>query len=269
MMFLARNFIRSLFVLVFLLTLLTSTLSYRLLDKDFLFTAFEGAELYENLPEMLASSLSNDANLSEEEKVGITTIVQNINPELAKSMIENNLAQVLDYIHGETSTIHFYIPTAQMGIPEMTEDFDWSLEESTALDLKEKIKLFNGSFVLLQRGLWILGGLLGVLMTLYALMSRPKVFPALSHLLLYSGSSAVFFGLVGKIVVSQIPTVDPRTREPAEILVDQLMKALLPGIFSFWLTIGLILSGIAVLIKVVVKLNTDFNGAHKKEKRLL
>lgn len=57
MMFLVRNFIRALLMLVFFLALLVSTLCYRLLDKEFLFTAFEEAELYENLPEILVDQL--------------------------------------------------------------------------------------------------------------------------------------------------------------------------------------------------------------------
>lgn len=144
MKFLAKLLIQFLFEFIFFLSLLTSTFYFQLLQKTFLFQAFEEHHLYEELPIALSQSIPNDPNLSEEEKIAFTLILKEVSPELVKQVIEENLSQVLDFIHGKSSDLMFTIPLKELGI-QTAEDIQWSLKEDAAPDLQEKIQILHGS----------------------------------------------------------------------------------------------------------------------------
>ena len=253
MKILAKIFIHALFLPVFLVALFLGTFVFHLLDKTFLFEAFESHQIYENLPKALAAALPSDPTLSEEEKAGFATILEGITPELVRNIVENNVEQMLDYMHGETADMVFTLPVVELGIVGMTEDIRWSLKEDATPDFRQQVQVLNGSIKILEKLVWGLVIVLVVLFALYAVLSRPKILRGLSQLLFPVGGITLLLALFEFIILSQLATADTLGREPAEILLFQMVGALLPGIFSFWLKLGLALFVSAVLIQIIVR----------------
>ncbi len=256
----AKILIHLVFLPVFLISLFLGTLVFHFLDKTILFEAFESHQVYENLPKALAVALPNEPTLSEEEKAGFTSILENVPPELVQKIVESNVGQILDYLHGESSDLTLTLPVVELGIIGMNEDISWVLSEDAEAGFKQQIELLNGSIKILERALWGLFALLFVLLTLSALLSKPKILRGVSFLILPAGLLTLLFVLFEYIILSQLVTADLSGREPAEILLFQLVNALLPGIFSLWLKIGATVIVVAVLLQVLVRLHTPKRG---------
>ncbi len=256
MKILAKILLHFIFSLVFLLALLLGTLIFRLLDQNFLFEALEEHQVYENLPTALADSLINDHNLTEEEKMFFPLVIEKISPELLQRTVESNLAQVFAFLRGESSDMVFTLSVAELGIPEMTEDIEWIFSKEAPTDLQEKIQPFYGAIPKLKEAAWTLVGVLLALLILYAHFSRPKVLNGIAVLLSPVGLVHLLLGSFGFILLSQIPLPEAGTREPAEILMDQLMRALIPGISSFFLTIGIPLFLFVLITQIYDRLSS-------------
>lgn len=250
MKFLAKLLIRLLFSFVFTVGLLTSTLNFQVLQKTFLFQTFEEHHLYEELPIVLSQSIPNDPNLSEEEKIGFTLILKEVSPELVKQVIEENLSQVLDFIHGKSLDLVFNFPLQELGIQGM-EDSEWSLKKDATPELQQKTQMLHGSSKIILYMLWGSAFLLLILTLLYGLLAKPKVLTGLASLFLPIGVSTVLLGWGGQIFIQQTPHMVSTDREPAEKLVDLLFSSLLPEIFSLWLVIGAALTFIALILFII------------------
>lgn len=229
--------------LLFIILLLLATIRFELLNKAFLFGSFEKYHVYAKLPSLLAASLPNDPNFSEEEGKGLAEFVKNISPQVIKPLIEDNLTQVLDYLNGESKNVVISFSIQGIGF-ENASGIRWSLSDLPDKNLQEKIKALNGAGNLLTiAGIIVLAILVG----LFFLSGK--------IILLIGGLSIAVISLIIKFLLMVIGKELINGREPSQKLLGLLSSSLFSDITTTWLVAGmlLILLWLGIKIKKLVK----------------
>lgn len=229
--------------LLFIILLLLATIRFELLNKAFLFGSLEKYHVYAKLPSLLAASLPNDPNFSEEEGKGLAEFVKNISPQVIKPLIEDNLTQVLDYLNGESKNVVISFSIQGIGF-ENASGIRWSLSDLPDKNLQEKIKALNGAGNLLTiAGIIVLAILVG----LFFLSGK--------IILLIGGLSIAVISLIIKFLLMVIGRELINGREPSQKLLGLLSSSLFSDITTTWLVAGmlLILLWLGIKIKKLVK----------------
>lgn len=251
----AKILIHIIFLTTFVLALILGTMVFRLMNKTFLFESFETHGVYENLPKAMALALPNDPKLDAETSSGVAAVLNQMSPELFKSILETNLSQILDFLNGESTDVALRLPAVELAITGMTKDIKWSLSENAPPDIRQEYIAAVGKIRMFVGIAWAaLGGALLMLTILYSLLSKPKILRGDSTLLIPSGLLATSIGILGKVLISLIAGADMTGREPSEVLLFQFTNSLLPGITSFWLTIGIPMLTAALLVQIYIRL---------------
>ena len=212
------------FVIIFLPFLLLGTVKFALLNTSFLFGSFQRHHVYQQLPSAFAKSLSNDPNLSADEKVTYARIISSISPDKIQSLIENNLSSGIAFLNGEEKDIHISIAASDLHIPG--KDINWSLSSSPGASGFAPIYDISTKILLV----WV--ALLVVLMLLFWASGRMVLLP--------TGIVSLLLGGVGGLFLFVIVQNTPM-REPAQVLLVTLSKSVLADIASIWIGLGIAL----------------------------
>lgn len=233
-----RIFAGSLSSLLFIALILLATIRFEFLNKTFLFGSFNKHNIYVQLPNLLASSLPNDPNFSEEEGKGLAEFVKNISPQVIKPIIEDNLTQVLDYLNGESKNVVISFSLQGIGF-ENASGIRWSLSDLPDKNLQDKIKALNGAGNLLTiAGIIVLAILVG----LFFLSGKV--------ILLIGGLSITVISLIIKFLLMVIGRELINGREPSQKLLGLLSSSLFSDITTTWLIAGVILILLWLVIKI-------------------
>lgn len=226
------SFSTSLFIALMLLI----TIKFELLNKSFLFGSFEKHNVYAQLPTLLADSLPKDQ----------AEFAKNISPQIVKSLIEDNLTQVIDFANGDSKDIIISFSLQGLGF-ENASGIRWSIAQIPDKDLQEKIKSLNGAGNTLTIAIGII---LAILVGLFWLSGKT--------ILLSGGVYIVATGLIGKFSLITIGKELINGQEISQKIMGLLSNSLFPDIINTWLIMGgvLILIWLAMKIKAHAILNT-------------
>jgi len=212
------------FVLFFLPFLLLGTVKFAILNTSFIFGSLKTHHVYQNLPSAFAKSLSNDPNLSPDEKVTYAQIVSSIPPAKVQILIEKNLSNIIAFLNGEKKDMQIRLAASDLHIPG--NDINWSLSSSPGA---------NGFIVIYGISTKILLVWVGLLVLLVLLF-----FASGNAVLLAAGLITLLISIVGKVFLFVIVQNTPM-REPAQVLLVTLSNSILADITSMWIVVGIVL----------------------------
>lgn len=245
---LEKFFIGTLFSLLFSLFILLTTFYFQLFNASYLFNTFKEHGLYEKIPKALASSLPNDLNLSREERLAYGTIAANISPDFVEQIVETNLTEALDFIHGRSNDIIISFPTKELGLGET--NIKWSLSENSTPQLKEQLNLIHGigTKILI---LWIIVFIL--LMSLFLLYGKVsnKIITGGSRLLITSGTMLLLSSLISRFLLIQMAQNLSNGSEPSQKLLGLLASSLLIDIAFSWSVISIFVLVLGVTLFII------------------
>lgn len=229
------GFFFTVFLIIFLLL---TTVYFQLLNSSFLFATFDKFEIYQKIPQLLAQSLPNDPNLSEEEQREYAKIAGQISPDLVKQAIEPNLLTMLNYLHGKRDDLVIIFPAL---IPEMGE-IKWTPEQSPAATAQSIAKFHGAANKVLM--LWFV--VLAILIGIFWINKKPAT-------LLTSGGLIIFFSLVLLVGCWFLSHTLTDGIEPSQKLLGLLSVSLMPVIFAGWLVIGIVVLALGIAVKKIKK----------------
>lgn len=223
-----------LFVLFSVIFLLLSSIYFEILNKNFLFGSFERHQVYEKLPSALAESLPNDPNMSSDMQIDYNAI-KNVQPSSVKILVEQNLSQFLNFIHGSSSEISINIIAKDLGFPQGA-NLSWSMKESAGATGRNPMQGLKGSanYILRALGIDFL-----VLLGLFALFK--KLNKKANALFLTDGIFILILSLILKLLSTIIPSTFPAKAEPSQVLIKIISTSILADITTSWLLLGIIL----------------------------
>lgn len=251
-----RNFEKSaiglIFSALFFVSLILGTLYFQILNSSYLFSVFEKHKVYEKLPYLLATSIPNDPNLNFEERFVYSAVLSNIPPSLFKEIIEGNLSQALDFVHGQRENIEILLPTKQLGLGPA--DVRWSISENANPVLQERLKFVHGiaTKILVLLTLALLG-LVGLFL-LYGKVANSKYKIGGYVLLLANGIALLLSSLIVKFFLIQMARDLPNQPEPAQKLLGLLAGSLFSEIIFSWIIIGILVTSAGCVLYAVVNL---------------
>ncbi len=254
-----KIFIGSISTSLLITLVLLATIRFELLNKSFLFQTFEKHNVYKQLPILLASSLPNDPNLPEEEKIAYAEFVKNISPQVIKPLIEDNLTQIIDFLNGKSSDIVISFSLQGIGFENLS-GIRWSLSQIPDKDLREKIKMANG----IGNALIIAGGIILAILTglffLYGRLTTPKKLLGGKSILLSAGTYILIAGAISKFSAMTIGKELINGKEPSQKILGLLVSSLLPEVTNTWLIIG----GVLILLWLALYIIAYFKYLSKK-----
>lgn len=249
-----KVFIGSISTSLLITLIVLSTVRFELLNKSFLFEAFEKHDVYKQLPSLLATSLPNDPSLPEEVRVVFTDFVKNISPQVIKPLIEDNLTQAIDYLNGESKDIIISFSLNGIGF-ENASGFRWSLSELPDKDLREKIAIANG----IGNTMITAGGIMLVIFValffLYGRLTTPKSLLGGRSILLSAGIYIFVASIISKFSISTIGKELANGKEPSQKILGLLVTSLFSDIITTWLIIG----GIIILLWLALHIASKIN----------
>lgn len=226
-----------LFLILFIPFLVISTLRFEILNQKFLFWSLDRNNVYSQLPQKLAESLTNDPKLSISEKKVYADIIKNISTRDIKTIVETNLASILGFINGESDDLLISISASSLGIKG--KNINWSLKNDVSPGAILSIQKFSGI------GSWLLV-VIGVLFFILLFITLY----AGKRTLLIGGIVSLFLGVVGKafllVVIANTPA-----REPSQILLLVSSTSILSDIVLSWMVLGGLLIISWILLKIV------------------
>lgn len=233
-------------ILLFIILLLLVTIKFELLNKSFIFGAFEKNNAYAQLPVLIAGSLSSDPNLSEGEKIGYAEFVKNIQPQDIKPLVENNLTQVLDFLNGQSKDVTIFFSLRGIGF-ENASGLSWSLSQLPDKNLQERIKALNGiDNILIAIAIIVLIVLTG----LFFLLGK--------RILLIGGIFIIVASLISRLILIIKSQELMSSPELSQKLIGLLFSSLSPEITTAWFIIGGSLISIWIALSVGAMLHEKF-----------
>lgn len=213
-------------IIFFVIFILLATVKFEVLNKAFLFGAFEKHNVYVQLPSLVADSLQNTSNLSDEQKIGYGNFINNIPPKLIKPLVENNLGQIVDYLNGQSKDVTLSFSLNGIGF-ENASGLRWSLSQMPDKNLRDGLLSLNeaGNTII------ILGAIiLTILIAVVILYGK--------GILLVDGIFIIVISLIGKLFSMAIGDALLKSPELQQKLLGLLLSSLLPDITTSWLVIG-------------------------------
>ncbi len=217
--------------------LILTTITFQILNPSYLFPSLERNGAYEKILRLLAESLPNDPNIPKEEREAYAKIVGSIKTQTTKRIVEENLSQVLNFLHGKSNDIKILIPAQEIGILG-TKDINWSLAKNPSVQAALKTNLFFGVWNKLLLA-WLV--ILLVIAVLFLIGGKIIIF--------IEGVIVILFSVLAKIYLFILATTLPSHGEPSQRLLSFLASTLLAEITTVWLVIGVILIIIWIFLK--------------------
>lgn len=235
-----KIFLGIIFTFLLIIFVLLATIKFELLNKSFLFAAFEKHNTYAQLSPLIADYLQNTSNFSDEEKTAYAEFVKNIPPQDVKSLIENNLSQAIDFLNGQSQNIILSFSLPGVGF-ENASGIHWSLSQLPDKNLREKINsLDETGNILIIAGVVVLTILIGIII-LYG-----------RGILLTGGIFVVIVSLIGKLTFIIIGNDLMNKQELGQKMLGLLSSSLSPDITTSWLIVG----GTLILLWFIFHIST-------------
>lgn len=236
--------------MLFVVLVLLITIRFKVLNKSFLFNAFEKHNVYAKLPSLIADSLQNTSNLSEEEKAGYAEFIKNIPPKNIKPLAENNLTQIIDFLNGQSKDVAISFTLPGVGF-ENASGINWKLSQMPDKNLQKKLMMLGET----DNAIIIAGiAVLTVLAGLIILFGR--------KIMLIDGIFVVTVGLLSKFIFIIIGGELINGQELIQKMLGLLFASLSPGITNTWIAAG----GIMILLWLSMFILDICRKTQKREK---
>lgn len=215
-------------ILLFVILVLLATFKFEILNKAFLFTAFEKHNAYAQLPNLVADSLPAEYG----------EFINNIPPQSVKPLVEANLGQIVDYLNGQSKDVTLSFSLQGIGF-ENASGIRWSLSQIKDKNLQEGLRSLNeaGNIIIIA-GTVILTILIGIIV----LFGR--------GILLINGIFIVLAGLIGKLFSIAIGDALLKGPELQQKLLGLLFSSLSPDITTSWSIVGIILIFLWLIMRI-------------------
>lgn len=219
MRIIGKIFLGFISILLFVALVLLATFKFEILNKTFLFTAFEKHNAYAQLPNLVADSLPAEYG----------EFINSIPPQSVKPLVETNLGQIVDYLNGQSKDVILSFSLQGIGF-EGASGIRWSLSQMPDKNLQEGLRSLNeaGNAIIIV-GAVILTILIGIII-LYG-----------RGVLLIDGIFIVLAGLIGKLFSIAVSDALLKGSELPQKLLGLLLSSLSPDITTSWLIAGIIL----------------------------
>lgn len=244
----AQSVIVFFFVFFSIVLLLLTTIRFQILNSSFLFSNFQKHGVYQDMPQMLAESLSNDPNMEKADRASYADMAKGVKPEDIQKLIESNLTHVFDFIYGKSTDVTFMFPVALGTAQE--QDINFSLSQNP--EMEKRLATFSGVGNSLTI-VWVV--LIFILGGLFALYGRVVgAWWKARRLLAYSGFSILLLGVLAKIESITIGKELLKGKEPSQKILGLLVNSLLPDVTITWIIIGVALVIIWFILRMSKKI---------------
>lgn len=244
---LGKILIGSIFTSLLIALMLLITIRFELLNKSFIFTAFEQQKVYAQLPSLVADYLYNNADFSDQERFVYSEFAKKISPAMIKSITENNLTQFLNFLNGQSKNVALSFSLPGLGFQDAS-GFSWSIAQIPDKTFQENIKLLNGINNTFLAAILVVFAALIVLFLLYGVLSTPINLLEGKTLLISGGLFIVIVSLFCKIFLVALGKELIASQVLSQKVFGLLSASLFPAITTTWLIMG----GILVLLWVIL-----------------
>jgi hypothetical protein len=228
-----KIFLSFLFSLLFTFFLLLTSVKFLFLNSDFLFASLARHKVYAEIPRFLEVALNQqNLKLEPEERQAYAAIAKRVTPELMQRTTEENISQILNFLHGRSTNLQIYLPTGELGLE--TADFYWSADNLQNPQMQNLLKNLYASTNYLVLACLVLGV---IVLGLFVYLKSPGI-------LLTTGSLVLVIGLVGRVFILVLVQTLPQETEPSAILLALIGNSILADALLVWIVLGgLLLSG--------------------------
>jgi hypothetical protein len=216
-------------VLLFVILIFIVTIKFELLNKYYLFGAFEKHNIYAKLPELVVDSLAKDPRFSQKEKTEYREFANNLSPQIVKPIVENNLIQVINFMNGKSKSITISFSLNGIGF-ENSSGLYWSSSQVADKNLQKQIEAINGTGNLLN-----FAGIIVLIFLINLFFLSGKI------IFLSGGIGIIVASLISKILISVFGKELINRPEILQKLLGLLSVSLFSDITTTWLVAGGIL----------------------------
>lgn len=255
----ASIFLILLFVPLFLIAILATTVRFQILDSNFWLGTFSQNNIYENLSTAIKKYAEDKTVASGGNKNDIRVLTDLITPANVQDGVTRNLTNVLNFVNGQTGMLDIYIPFDKIPKDLLPTTYD---EKSNTIPLtsllvslniqgigKPQLNIISSigfwSWTLLVMDLI----LVFVALTLQFLLTRPgRRFWNIAVGLLLSGLITIFTFIIGEGIRRSVITEWPKNTEPAMQIFAVFSPYILQRILVLWLVIGVCAIAFGILL---------------------
>lgn len=237
-----------LFIPLFFLFLISTTLRFQILNQNFWLNTLQQEGVYENIEVALKEGFMQKAqeeSVSTQESLLVSSLITADN---IKVFLEENIVNITQFLNGTTQELLVYLPLERLP-PQLTRTINL---ESNEVPIEELTTLLGNSQALNQVPLGLLSDLglyltiawliiITILVSLTALIyklvkgGQRLTFPGLTFAL--SGLLTLVVVAFGSVVRKEMAK-DLLQGEPAEILLGTIAPPALSQILQLWMYIG-------------------------------
>lgn len=241
MRFALRSIATILFTILFLFSITASTITFKILDRNFIKDSLVKNEVYQKVPEFIKNSIQKDARIPKSDQVGALEIAKNATPELVQTILETNLNSIFDYLEGKSKTIDAYFPAKKLGLPGNTQEiytFPQGEIPKTNNPAIEYFKMANGgksSLILATLGI--------IFLTLVVFVGHIKLggqkkTKGSGILLIFCSVLVLLISIAGKFFITKLSKDLQNSAEPSQVLISLLAPPILGDILNLWIIIA-------------------------------
>jgi hypothetical protein len=259
----AQIFLVILFFVLFVSTVLTSTVKFTLLNYSFWSSAFGKHNVYNELSNVIKNSVDLQVGNQGGVKSDVSILTDLVTPENTRDFVNNNLTNFIDFLNGKSGELIVYVPInrAPKGLlPKNIADLN---NEMTVTQLGEKFDIGGLNqlpFDSLSRvGITVLYALIGSAVLLLIFLSLLIVtteggsrFIAAGTALILSGGFLLAVSQWGSIAMDGVKKSLAGNTDLGSQILATVSPALTAEIMNFWMYAG-IAAAVMGVISIFIK----------------
>lgn len=259
----AQVLVGILFVIFFTIVLFASTVRFGLLDYNFWAASFDRHDVYRNLAGIVKNSVNDQVGKEGGKGSDVEVLTDLITPENTKDVVNNNLANFIDFLNGKAKEIIVYIPInkAPKGLlPKNIADLN---NEMTLTQLSEKFNISGLNNLPLDSlnklGSTILYVLAGSAATLIFLLIMLIVSNPAGNSLAAPGAALVISGLMTLLLVRVGTTLTSslsgfvRSTDLYNVIIGTVVPPIITELMKIWIYGGIVLIVAGIVLFFVKK----------------
>lgn len=266
MKLLGKILLTIIFVLTFLVFVLSINIRYQLLSSNFWIDAFRRDDIYFQMSQIISNKFTKKVIDSGGSKSDVTVLANLVSPSTIGSFFEENVKSILAYANNTSSEIIVYVPFSFNGLngdsdlqnvennfeKMRLQDFvgNFNIKEIKESDIKMIPKIGLYSWILMFCAFTFL---LFIFTLIYLLVEAGKRLTALGTPLVLSGmlilSISYICNYVGKIITEGFAQSENIATSLAAIAILPVIH----GVSAIWVWFGVSFIGLGVLLFFIKK----------------
>lgn len=264
MKYIAQFFLAILFIVLFILVLLTSTLKFALLNYNFWSSAFTKHDVYSELSSVIKSSVDQQVDRQGGTKSDVSILTDLVTPENTKDFVNNNLTNFIDFLNGKSGELIVYVPINRAPKGLLPKNISELNNEMTVSQLGEKFDiggLDQLPFDILSRvGPTVLYAFIGsaVIMLVFFLLlilttEVESRFVAPGIAVFLSGIVTLLTTQWGAKAMENVTSQFSKNTDLSTQIFVSIVPSLAVEIINLWIVAGIVLTIIGVLLMFIKK----------------